>query len=65
MLLNGGVNMVAIHNLLMLLNGGVSMVAILQFVDAIEWWSKLMVAILQFVDAIEWWSKLGSYPSIC
>ena len=24
----------------MLLNGGVNMVAILQFVDAIEWWSK-------------------------
>ena len=57
------------------------MVAILQFVDAIEWWSKYgsypsicwmllnggvnMVAILQFVDAIEWWSKYGSYPSIC
>ena len=39
------------------------MVAILQFVDAIEWWSiggVNMVAILQFVDAIEWWSKYGS-----
>ena len=50
----------------MLLNGGVNMVAILQFVDAIEWWSKWlsfnllmllnggvnMVAILQFVDVI-------------
>ena len=34
MLLNGGVNMVAI---LQIVDG---MVAILQFVDAIEWWSK-------------------------
>ena len=40
MLLNGGVNMVAILQFVDLLNGGVNMVAILQFVDAIEWWSK-------------------------
>ena len=40
MLLNGGVNMVAILPFVDVMNGGVNMVAILQFVDAIEWWSE-------------------------
>ena len=48
----------------MLLNGKVNMVAILQFVDAIKWWSKYG-GYPSIFDAIEWWIKYGSYPSIC
>ena len=40
MILNGGVNMVAILQFVDAIEWWSNMVAILQFVDAIEWWSK-------------------------